>query len=109
MTARPGRGVAQFEILYYAAPDHGVLRYRVDDRPWQPLPTRTAAIEPPHPARQVIPVPDGPHKLTLQHGGGGPVDLFGVVLERAQPGVIVDSLGVVGRRLAQPAVAGTGR
>lgn len=96
---RAGTRVAQFEILYYAAPDHGVLRYRVDDRPWLPLPTRTKAIEPPHPARQVIPVADGPHKLTLQHGGGGVIDLFGVVLERLRPGVIVDSLGVVGRRL----------
>jgi lysophospholipase L1-like esterase len=94
-----GTRVAQFEILYYAAHGHGTLRYRVDDRPWQQLPTRTAAIEPPHPARQVIPVADGPHKLTLQHGGGGVIDLFGVVLERLKPGVIVDSLGVVGRRL----------
>ena len=107
MRAEPGRDcsdcpagsrVAQFEILYFAAPDHGTLRYRVDNRPWQPLATRTT-IEPPHPARQVIPVSDGPHKLTLQHGGGGVIDLFGVVLERMRPGVIVDSLGVVGRRL----------
>lgn len=94
-----GNRVAQFEILYFAAPDHGTLRYRVDDRPWQPLATRTTPAEPPHPARQVIPVSDGPHKLTLQHGGGGVIDLFGVVLERMHPGVIVDALGVVGRRL----------
>ena len=94
-----GTRVAQFEILYYAAPDHGVLRYRVDDRPWQDLRTRTTAIEPPHPAREVIAVADGPHKLTIEHGGGGVLDLFGVVLERVRPGVIVDSLGVVGRRL----------
>ena len=61
--------------------------------------TKTSAIEPPHPARQVIAVPDGPHKLTLEHAGGGNVDLYGVAMERQQPGVIVDSLGVVGRRL----------
>jgi lysophospholipase L1-like esterase len=94
-----GTRVAQFEILYYAAPDHGLLRYRIDDKPWQQVPTRTKPIEPPHPARQVIPVVDGPHKLTIEHGGGGMLDLFGVVLERVRPGVIVDSLGVVGRRL----------
>jgi len=94
-----GASVAQLEILYYAAPDHGTLRYRVDDKPWQALPTRTPAIEAPHPARQVIPVADGHHKLTLEHGGGGVIDLFGVVLERVRPGVIVDALGVVGRRL----------
>ncbi|MGE5181955.1 MAG: GDSL-type esterase/lipase family protein [Acidobacteriota bacterium] len=91
--------VGQFEILYYAAPDHGVLRYKVDDGAWQTLATKTSAIEPPHPARQVVPVPDGHHRLTLEHGGGGTLDLFGVVMERMRPGVIVDSLGVVGRRL----------
>ncbi len=94
-----GKTVSQLEILYYAAPDHGLLRYRVDDSAWQQLQTKTAAIEPPHPARQVIAVPDGAHRLTLEHGGNGPIDLFGVVMERQQPGVIVDSLGVVGRRL----------
>lgn len=94
-----GTRTAQFEILYYAAADHGVLRYRVDDGAWQSLSTKTAPIEPPHPGRQVIPLDDGPHKLTLEHGGGGALDLFGVVLERLKPGVIVDSLGVVGRRL----------
>ena len=76
-----------------------MLRYRVDDQPWQQLATRTTPIEPPHPARQVITVDDGPHKLVMEHGGGGVLDLFGVVMERAHPGVIVDSLGVVGRRL----------
>nr|HEX4317782.1 GDSL-type esterase/lipase family protein [Kofleriaceae bacterium] len=94
-----GQAVGQFEIFYYAAPDHGVLRYRVDDQAWQQLSTRTTASEPPHTAREVIPVADGPHKLTLEHGGGGTLDLFGVAMERARPGVIVDSLGVVGRRL----------
>jgi len=94
-----GTSVAQFEILYQAAPTNGTLRYRVDDGAWQLLATRTTAIEPPHPARQVIAVPDGPHKLTLEHGGGGMIDLYGVALERLRPGVIVDSLGVVGRRL----------
>jgi lysophospholipase L1-like esterase len=94
-----GRSVGQFEIWYYAAPDHGVLRYRVDDQPWQQLSTKTAQVEPPHPGRQVVPVTDGPHRITLEHGGGGTLDLFGIVMERPRPGVIVDSLGVVGRRL----------
>lgn len=94
-----GTSVGQFEILYQAAPDRGLLRYRVDEGAWQQLSTKTTSIEPPHPARQVIPVPDGPHKLTLEHGGGGQLDLYGVVMERPRPGVIVDSLGVVGRRL----------
>ena len=47
----------------------------------------------------MVPVPDGSHKLTLEHGGAGVVDLFGVALERMRPGVVIDGLGVVGRRL----------
>lgn len=94
-----GTRVARFEILYHAAPDRGVLRFRIDDRPWQQVRTRTTEREPPHPAHQVIPVSDGAHRLTIEHGGGGVLDLFGVVLERVQPGVIVEALGVVGRRL----------
>ncbi len=96
-----GTRASQFEILYYVAPDRGSIRYRVDEGAWQKLDTRTTAIEPPHPARHVIAVPDGPHKLTMEHTGGGRVDLFGVVLERMQPGVIVDNYGIVGRRLGQ--------
>ena len=96
---KAGTAVAQFELLYHAAPDRGLLRYRVDEGPWQQLSAKTAQIEPPHPARHVIPVLDGPHRLTLEHGGGGMFDLYGVVMERPRPGVIVDSLGVVGRRL----------
>ncbi len=94
-----GTRTAQFEILYYARPDGGLVRYRVDDGAWAQLTTQTAPVEPAHPARHVVPVDDGPHRLTLEHGGGGAIDLFGVVLERTRPGVIVDSLGVVGRRL----------
>lgn len=96
---KAGTSTSQFEIFYYAAPDHGVLRYKVDDGAWQQLATKTTAIEPPHPARQVVPVTDGAHRITLEHGGGGTLDLFGVAMERNKPGVIVDSLGVVGRRL----------
>ncbi|MGE0551000.1 MAG: GDSL-type esterase/lipase family protein [Kofleriaceae bacterium] len=96
-----GARTGQFEVLYQAGPDHGLLRYRVDDQPWQQLDTKTAEIEPPHPGRHVIPVADGSHKLTLEHGGNGMLELYGVVLERLRPGVIVDSLGIVGRRLVQ--------
>ncbi|MBA3458012.1 MAG: hypothetical protein H0T42_33325, partial [Deltaproteobacteria bacterium] len=98
-TCPAGTTVAQFEILYQAGPDHGMLNYRVDDGAWQQLATTTSAIEPPHPARHVIGVAKGPHKLTLEHGGGGRLDLYGVGMETLEPGVIVDSLGVVGRRL----------
>ncbi len=98
---KAGNTVGQFALLYQATPTGGAIKLRVDEGRWEKLSTRTAAIEPPHPARHVIVVPDGPHKLTLQHAGGGNVDLYGVSLERQHPGVIVDACGVVGRRLGQ--------
>jgi lysophospholipase L1-like esterase len=96
-----GKSAAQFELFYYVAPDRGAVRMRVDEGAWQSIDTRAKAIEPPHPARQVVAVPDGTHKLTLEHAGGGRVDLFGVALERQKPGVIVEGYGIVGRRIGQ--------
>jgi lysophospholipase L1-like esterase len=43
-----------------------------------------------------IEVPDGPHEVTLRPKGNGEVTLFGVVMERDQPGVVYDSLGSLG-------------
>ncbi len=95
----PGGKVGQFEILYYAAPDHGVLRYRVDDGAWVSVTTRDAPIEPPHPAREVIPVTDGPHRLSSSTAAAGCSTCSVSRSSARAPGVIVDSLGVVGRRL----------
>jgi lysophospholipase L1-like esterase len=94
-----GKTAAQFELFYYVAPERGSIKVRVDDGAWQTIDTRAKTIEPPHPARQVFAVTDGAHKLTVEHAGGGRVDLFGIALERATPGVIVDSYGIVGRRI----------
>src|SRR5690606_4539513 len=43
-------------------------------------------------------VPDGAHRFDLRAAGRGEVRLFGVVLEREGPGVVYDSLGMVGAR-----------
>jgi lysophospholipase L1-like esterase len=40
-----------------------------------------------------IAAPDGEGKLTVRAMGGGPVRLFGVALEREQPGLVYDALG----------------
>ncbi len=46
----------------------------------------------------VVEVPDGPHELDLRTIGGGESRLYGMVLEREGPGVVYDSLGMVGAR-----------
>ncbi|MEC7985726.1 MAG: GDSL-type esterase/lipase family protein, partial [Myxococcota bacterium] len=40
---------------------------------------------------------EGPHRLTLSPAGDGPVRLFGVSMEVAGPGVLVDAIGIRGR------------
>lgn len=92
-----GQRVSRFEIFYWKARGGGRLEYRVDDGPWQGLDTRADPDVDPSPAAyHVVQVPDGPHRLSLRPGGGGPVSVFGVVLERTPPGVVVDALGIVG-------------
>src|SRR5262249_37291384 len=46
----------------------------------------------------LVSVPDGEHSLKLEVVGDGPVRIFGVSVERDQPGVIVDTLGSNGAR-----------
>ena len=43
-------------------------------------------------------VADGPHRFEVRARGDGPVRLFGVAVERDQPGVILDTLGINGAR-----------
>jgi len=89
-----GRSVSRFEILYRQEPRGGRLRYRVDNGQFTVLDTSGDASD--QVAR--IEVPDGPHRLELRGGGGGPVKVYGVVLERDGPGVVYDSMGLVGAR-----------
>ena len=115
--ACPTCQVDRFDIYYLRTAASGTLRYAIDDGAWQTLATQLAApvvaqagsgsALPPGlpamgmtPATFEIPVPAGHHKISMRPGGGGPIELFGVAMERQQPGIVVDSLGVVGRRLA---------
>jgi lysophospholipase L1-like esterase len=52
-------------------------------------------------AVHTIDVPDGPHRLEVRYTGNGRVTLYGVVMEREGPGVVYDSLGMVGTRASR--------
>ena len=90
-----GRAVGRFDIYYLAGPRRGVLTTTVDDDEPELLSTEA---EDTADAVHSIRVPDGPHELALRVKGGGPVRLYGVALEREVPGVVYDSLGLVGAR-----------
>jgi hypothetical protein len=87
-----GRKVSRFDIYYLAAPKQGELALRVDKG--DPVYISTAA-DTPEDRVYTVEVPDGPHELRLQ-ARGGRLNVYGVVMERDQPGVVYDGLGIVG-------------
>jgi lysophospholipase L1-like esterase len=89
-----GRAVSRFELYYRRHPQGGRIRYRVDGGEYQEIDTQGDHAD----AFETIQVPTGAHELEIRHGGGGPARLFGVVLETDGPGVVYDSLGLVGAR-----------
>lgn len=96
--ARVGTAVSRFDVLYQRHDRGGQFRYRVDEGEWITVDTRSETVED---ALLRIDVPEGPHRLTLRPSGHGESRFYGVVLERSGPGVVYDSLGIVGARAAR--------
>lgn len=93
-----GRSVSRFSILYQRHPRGGQFRYRVDGGDWVEVDTRADATED---ATLDVDMLDGAHRLDLRAAGHGESRLYGVVLERGGPGVVYDSLGIVGARASR--------
>jgi lysophospholipase L1-like esterase len=90
-----GRAVSRFTLLYAEEPRGGRIQLRIDGKDREVLDTAAPSAR----ARfHEIRVPDGPHEFELQTLSGDS-RLFGVVLERDVPGVVLDALGVQGARL----------
>lgn len=93
-----GRAVSRFQVFFQRHRRGGDMRLAVDRDPPVVVSTRADA---PEDAVHTIEVPDGPHRLDLRAMGGGHLRLYGVVLERDGPGVVYDSLGMVGARASR--------
>ncbi len=89
-----GTRVSRFDLYYRAYPRGGRLELRVDGGEPRLLDTASATDED---RVESVTVPDGPHELEVRHMGGQ-VHLYGMALEREGPGVVYDSLGLVGAR-----------
>ncbi len=90
-----GRSVSRFILGYVQQPQGGTLEVRIDGQSRGTLSTdgpvkrfQTAEWQ----------VPDGEHQLELQTTRGTS-RFFGVVLERDQPGVVLDAIGIQGARM----------
>lgn len=90
-----GRRFATAQLYYEAFPRGGRLSLRVDDQAEQQLETGSETTE----ARvHTLRMPEGPHRVVLRHLGGGNLRLFGMAFETEGPGIVYDSLGLVGAR-----------
>jgi len=87
-----GTAVSSFELFYQRCRGCGALDVRLDGTRQALLKTRSDHSED---AFYKLDVPDGPHSLALK-AIGSPSRLYGVALERDGPGVVYDSLGIVG-------------
>ncbi len=91
-----GQHVSRFEVQYLLQPEGGNLDLTVDSA----APVRVSTRGATGPGMTVLKVPDGPHRLTVQPAGDGPVRLLGVNMEGEGPGVVVDAMGVSGRTVS---------
>jgi len=94
-TTRKGEGsaVSRFDIFYRALPQGGSFLATVDRGAPRKFSTHADQRES---AMVTITVEDGAHSLRLTPEGDGPVTLYGVALERNTPGVVYDTLGMLG-------------
>jgi lysophospholipase L1-like esterase len=92
-----GTAARRFELHYLSQPDGGRFAVVVDGEQVARLSSRAAA---PALSTFATEVADGPHELRVEVLGRGRVRLFGTVVERDGPGVVVDSLGLNGARVS---------
>jgi len=89
--------VDSVELWYLAQPDGGTAAVSVNGQSMT-LDTGSPEFSPAYLAAEGF--APGPVALTIKPTGDGEVRLFGAVLERAGPGVVVDALGIGGTRAA---------
>jgi lysophospholipase L1-like esterase len=90
-----GSKVSRFVVAYAEEPTGGRFQLRLDGKDVEVVDTRGPVLR----ARfHELRAPDGRHELELQTLAGES-RLFGVVLEREGPGVVLDAIGIQGARI----------
>jgi lysophospholipase L1-like esterase len=86
--------VSRFELLFRRQDGGGSLEYRVDQQPWQRVSTQSVAGQ--SAAQSVrVSVADGAHSFSVRPAGDGPVEVYGVALDR-ESGASLESAGTIG-------------
>jgi lysophospholipase L1-like esterase len=86
-----------FEVHYLIQPKGGDFVLKLDGKQIARIGTRGERVAPGYYSFQTTP---GAHRIHARIAGNGPVRLFGVVGEGDAPGVVVDTLGISGTRMA---------
>lgn len=94
-SAPVGDKVSRFEIWYQKHRRGGRFRYRVDGGEYTVVDTRSEELED---AVEIIELPEESEARLEIRAFGGRVHFYGGVVERDGPGVVYDSLGLVGAR-----------
>lgn len=89
-----GRRANRLELWVRTAPDGGTLLVDLDGHV-ERISTRADAVEA---VFHVWRTTDAGHTLRIAPVGDGPVTIYGMVIERTAPGVIIDQLGIPGMR-----------
>jgi lysophospholipase L1-like esterase len=87
---------SQYEVQFVVQPGGGHFDLFVDGEKRSRVDTGGKAIAP---GRHAFEVPLGHHELEIKPRGDGEVRLLGAILERDEPGVVVDTLGISGTRM----------
>ncbi|MDH3727023.1 MAG: GDSL-type esterase/lipase family protein [Myxococcales bacterium] len=90
-----GTKASRFDIYYQKQPRGGTFSVQLDRGDWDEVSTKAPVLSD---GVYSVEAPDGPHQIHVRYTKGGPVRFYGVVVERDGPGVVYDSLGLVGAR-----------
>jgi len=90
-----GANAYRFHIYYAEQPRGGKFSVRLDNGDRETVSTKAEVFGD---GVYSIEAPDGPHQIELRYARGGPVSFYGVAIERDGPGVVYDSIGLVGAR-----------
>lgn len=90
---------SQVEIDYWQQPHGGSAEVLIDGAPVGRIETRAAQ---PASGFAAYDVREGPHEVELRAVGDGELRVFGLVLDRAKAGVVVDALGINGAQTTLP-------
>jgi hypothetical protein len=88
-----GTTASHIELWYLAQPRGGRIKIKVDREEPEVVPTLADA---PEDRWHVVDVEPGAHRITVSAGGGGQARAYGLVLETDGPGVVWESVSMIG-------------